>query len=86
MRDPNRIDVFCKQLAEYWKAVPDWRFGQLVSNIYSQTSKDFFYIEDEESIKLFAEFFNQIAKSMMARTDRDEELKKDWEKFLTKLP
>ena len=31
MRDPDRIDAFCKELAKIWKSkVPDWRFGQLV--------------------------------------------------------
>lgn len=51
MRDPKRIDEFCDLLKEIWKRVPDWRFGQLISNLGRQlewTPGGFFYAEDEE--------------------------------------
>ena len=52
MRDHKRIDLFCKNLAEIWHKVPDWRFGQLVSNIMreymSETGRDPFFVEDKE--------------------------------------
>ena len=51
MRDPKRIDEFCELLKRFWKEVPDWRFGQLISNLGRQfewTSGGFFYMEDEE--------------------------------------
>ena len=51
MRDPKRIDKFCDLLKEIWKRVPDWRFGQLISNLGRQlewTPGGFFYAEDEE--------------------------------------
>lgn len=62
MRDPARIHPFCDRLAELWEKVPDWRFGQLVSNllgdIEAKTKKSVFYMEDEELFsemeKLFA--------------------------------
>lgn len=49
MRDPKRIDEFCARLAEAWKNVPDWRFGQVIEN-FKRASKhpDLFYIEDEQ--------------------------------------
>ena len=54
MRDPKRIDEFCDLLKELWKRVPDWRFGQLISNLGRQFRSDFewtpgalFYMEDE---------------------------------------
>lgn len=60
MRDPKRIDKFCWRLAEAWKKVPDWRFGQLMSNIlgeyYSQTKMDPFFVEDDE----FIEFIEKL--------------------------
>lgn len=60
MRDPKRIDKFCWRLAEAWKKVPDWRFGQLMSNIlgeyYSQTRVDPFFVEDDE----FIEFIEKL--------------------------
>ena len=56
MRDPKRIHPFCDRLAEMWGKVPDWRFGQLISNllgdIEAKTKKSVLYMEDEE---LFAE-------------------------------
>lgn len=58
MRDPKRIDEFCDLLKEIWKRVPDWRFGQLISNLGRQlewTPGGFFYAEDEE-------FMNELAR------------------------
>ena len=58
MRDPKRIDKFCDLLKELWKRVPDWRFGQLISNLGRQlewTPGGFFYAEDEE-------FMNELAR------------------------
>ena len=58
MRDPKRIDKFCDLLKEIWKRVPDWRFGQLISNLGRQlewTPGGFFYAEDEE-------FMNDLAR------------------------
>lgn len=48
MRDVNRINDFCNRLAAVWSQVPDWRFGQLVSNILGP---DPFYIEDDDTIR-----------------------------------
>lgn len=49
MRDPNRIPIFCYKLAKIWENFPDWRFGQLISNLTSR--KDIFYIEDDDFLK-----------------------------------
>ena len=57
MRDINRIDSFCDKLKEYWKRVPDWRFGQLISNVYAGYLRNPFYMEEEETLKLFEDFF-----------------------------
>jgi hypothetical protein len=47
MRDPKRIDEFCKELAEIWKInCPDWRFGQFVINVLGdlpEGSRDIFF-------------------------------------------
>ena len=56
MRDPKRIDKFCDLLKEIWKRVPDWRFGQLISNLGRQLEwTRFYYAEDEE-------FMNELAR------------------------
>lgn len=55
MRDPNRIDEFCKALAEAWHTVPDWRFGQLFMNL--PFPYDPFFMEDDEMLRLIQEMF-----------------------------
>lgn len=56
MRDPKRIDAYIEQLRAAWKTFPDWRFGQLLSNVVGAimtrlNRNDVFYIEDEEFFK-----------------------------------
>lgn len=57
MRNPKRIDDFCSKLAEYWKLVPDWRFGQLICNVLGTCNRDPFFYEEDEMLKVFEEFF-----------------------------
>lgn len=67
MRDPKRIDKFCDLLKEIWKRVPDWRFGQLISNLGRQfewTPGGFFYAEDEE--------FMDTLEGILAKLNRYE--------------
>lgn len=52
MRDPNRIDTFCKRLANRWKMLPDWRFGQLIMNVFGEMDRDPFFPEDDEMIEM----------------------------------
>ena len=63
MRDPNRIDKFCDELKTAWHQVPDWRFGQFMWNIISacqNQGKDAFYMEDDEMLEFFKEYFEKI--------------------------
>lgn len=53
MRDPKRIDDFCRRLAVCWHQVPDLRFGQLMVNMFGAYGKDPFFPEDEEMIRFF---------------------------------
>ena len=63
MRDPNRIDYFCRMLAYYWHRVPDWRFGQLISNVLGayigKTGRDIFFPEDKELLDFFDSYFSE---------------------------
>ena len=54
MRDPKRIPEVLKELEEFWKRVPDWRLGQVISNFsYEMTgNNDPFYIEDKDLLEL----------------------------------
>lgn len=66
MRDPKRIDEFCDELKVTWHRVPDWRFGQLMSNMLGdyayQTKRDIFFPEDDEMLQF-------IRGYMKAKTD-----------------
>lgn len=57
MRDIRRIDRILEVLGDYWKLVPDWRLGQLISNIFG--NNDIFYLEDEKFIEVVRNYFNK---------------------------
>jgi len=59
MRDPKRIPKFLKELEVYWEKVPDWRFGQLISNVFGNCNKDPFFYEEDEMLELFKKFFDK---------------------------
>ena len=63
MRNPDRIDPFLKRLGDMWKKVPDWRFGQLISNVIGTLQTDPFFPEDDEMIEHFENFFKQLFKN-----------------------
>ena len=66
MRDPNRIDKFCDELAELWHKVPDWRFGQfminMMSHYMSEHGRDVFYVEDNELMLQMKSWFQNNIK------------------------
>lgn len=62
MRDIRRIRKFCNRLASAWELLPDWRFGQLIENIFGNMkseNKDPFFPEDDEMIKYIEEFIQK---------------------------
>lgn len=64
-RDPKRIEGFCETLKEVWLKVPDWRFGQLVSNIVKSaemTPQTFFYIEDDKMEEILERVISSYTK------------------------
>lgn len=54
MRSPDRIPEVVKELEEFWKHNPDWRLGQIISNLsYELTANnDPFFIEDNRLLEL----------------------------------
>lgn len=59
MRDPKRIYEFCNKLATIWATeCPDWRFGQLICNVFGAKGADPWYLEEDEMIKWFEDYFN----------------------------
>ena len=67
MRNSDRIPVFCEKLCELWKKVPDWRFGQLMVNLFGTVERDPFFIEDKELTT--AEFFMLISNYVSTKYD-----------------
>ena len=74
MRDPKRIDTFCKRLADAWKRIPDMRFFQLMENVTMCNNMPFF-IEDNEAIKMIEQFVDKYAP---AQTDIEESESEDY--------
>lgn len=58
MRDPNRLYNFYDELYSMHRTyVPDWRFGQMMYNIFGTT--DIFYLEEDEVLKKVKEYFEE---------------------------
>lgn len=63
MRDIKRIRKFCNSLATAWELLPDWRFGQLMSNIFCQMKsegKDPFFPEDDSMIEYIEQYIEKF--------------------------
>ena len=59
MRDSERIDKFCAELAKQWHKVPDWRFGQFISNVFGTYQGDIFFPEDDEMMTYIKHYFKE---------------------------
>lgn len=62
MRDIKRIRKFCSRLATAWELLPDWRFGQLVYNVFGQMTsegKDPFFPEDDSMIEYIEQYIEK---------------------------
>ena len=62
MRDPKRIKELLNELEKFWNEVPDWRLGQIVSNLSRDCGygTDPFYIEDGEFLAKLKEYNQKI--------------------------
>lgn len=54
MRDPKRITKVLDELEKYWNNHPNWRLGQVMSNLSYELlgDNDPFFIEDEWLLEL----------------------------------
>lgn len=58
MRKKERIKPFLDELGKIWEEnVPDWRFGQLMSNVLNSFDIDPFFIEENEMLNRFKDYF-----------------------------
>lgn len=68
MRDAKRIDRILNLLRNFWYQVPDWRLGQLLSNIAAADRyplKDLFYYEDDRLEAALGKMVNEDAKDYL---------------------
>lgn len=64
MRDRMRIPMVLQLIERYWLQVPDWRFGQLIENIKTFVGvEDLFFMEDDELMQIFEDFFDTYTKN-----------------------
>ena len=59
MRKVERIDDFLKEVGDYWKKHPDLRFFQVIHGVTNGGKIDTFYMEEEEALELFKNFFKE---------------------------
>lgn len=60
MRDENRIDKCCDELAMLWKKhCPDWRLMQLICNLQRACGSDLFYMEEGRFIETLKQYFGE---------------------------
>lgn len=66
MRNIERIDEFCLNLAKQWKKYPDFRFGQMMMVIFGEMSasgRDPFHPEDDEMMQIITKYMSQFGKN-----------------------
>lgn len=73
MRDPKRIRAFCNRLAAAWETNPDFRFGQLVVNVFGLMYKDPFYAEDDEMIELIEKYMAYLDHNVKPKEEEGEQ-------------
>lgn len=70
MRDPKRIHKFCNRLAAAWMLLPDWRFGQLMTNLFRQMQsecKDPFFPEDDSMIEYIETYVEKLTGATISK-------------------
>jgi hypothetical protein len=58
-RSPDRIPDVMSAIQGVWARFPDWRFGQLISNIMDYSTKKQFFIEDNDFMLALDLFFKE---------------------------
>lgn len=58
MRNKNRIDPFLNQIGKLWKEnCPDWRFGQLIENVFGSSEYLIWFVEERTMLDIFKKYF-----------------------------
>lgn len=58
MRNLNRIEPFMNEITKMWKEnCPDWRFGQLIENVFGSSEYITWFVEEDTMIDIFRNYF-----------------------------
>lgn len=78
MRDPNRIKPFMEDITTIWlNCCPDWRFGQILENVFGEMDYVPFMLEEDRMIEEFAKYF---------KVDKNPEFMKELNIYKKKHP
>ena len=66
----EHIDKFCRDLAAQWKRYPDYRFFQMMCNIFGDCGIDPFYINDSKAADYVQAHFDNLLDSKTNEYDR----------------
>ena len=62
MRDPKRIPIVLAEIEKLWRAVPDWRLGQLISNLSREGNiEDPYFVQDDRLLEMAKRWNAKIA-------------------------
>lgn len=60
MRDPDRILPFMEEIGKIWRDnVPDWRFSQLIENVFGGMEYVPWMLEEPRMLEEFQKYFNE---------------------------
>ncbi len=62
MRDPERIPTIVEELERIWRLHPDWRLGQLISNLAAWADPTRDVVWDIEDDALLAEIRRHLSQ------------------------
>lgn len=56
----NEIDNFCRKLAAQWKRYPNYRFAQMICNVFGDMGYDPFYAKDDIMLQRIEEHLDDV--------------------------
>ena len=81
VRDPNRIEPFMQELGKIWKEnVPDWRFSQLIENVFGEMKYVPWMLEEDRMLEEFHNYFEEHNGSGRIRRTTNEKTRKEKKK------
>lgn len=65
VRDPDRIKPFLNNLGDIWlNNCPDWRFGQLIENVFSNCEYQTWMFEEDRMLEEFKNYFEKDQRKL----------------------